>query len=133
MRRCLAALLIASPLALVACGDDQPDALGDNPTKQECLDVTRTMLERLEVPDGVDPSDGLDDEERAKADAAFEEIAKDLGIDTADDADYPCSAATDDLTAAEVTELTEGIDPEILALLGAQAQQQFQQTGHAIN
>jgi hypothetical protein len=131
MRRLLVALLIASPVLLGACGDDNPDALGDDPTKEECLDVTRTMLTRLEVPEGVDPSDGLDDEERAKTDEAIDAIGADLGVDLADDG--PCSAATDDLTEAEFAVLVEGIDPMVIELLAAPTYQEFSETGDTIN
>jgi hypothetical protein len=132
MRRMRRLLLIASLVLLAACSDDAGDSLGDNPTKQECLDVMRTVLQRLEVPDGVDPSDGLDDEERAKTDAALGKIGDDVGLDISDD-NHPCNAATDSLTDEEVADLAQGVDPDVLELLGAQAQQEFQNTGTAIN
>ena len=132
MRRYVVVLLIAWAVLLAACGDDNGRGLGDNPTKQECFDVMRSVLERLRVPEGVDPSDGLDDQERAKTEDVIEELGRDEGLDISDE-DHPCAAATNGATGGELAALVEGIDPDVLELLGAEAQQQFQETGKAIN
>ena len=132
-------LLVIAPFVLVgfdACGDDDGggggDALGDNPTREECIDAIVAVMESLEVPDGVDPSDGLDDDERPKADAAVEAAFDEQGIDP-DDEDHPCDDLTADMTDEEFTELTKDIDPDVLALLGAQAATEFEETGDSIS
>jgi hypothetical protein len=129
-------LLLIAPVLLLAlgCGDDGGggDALGDDPTREECVDALVAVLHSLQVPDGVDPSDGLDADEKVRADAAIEEAFARQGIDP-DIEDHPCDAATSDMTAAEYEEATEGVDPEVIALIGAQAQSQFSSVGEAIN
>ena len=124
--------LLVAFLLLAACGDDGGgDELGDDPTTAECLDAGREVLERLEVPEGVDPSDGLDEDERAKTEAMFESAAESSGFDISDE-DHPCAAATEGATQAELAEMVEGLDPEILELLGAEARQEFEVTGDSI-
>jgi hypothetical protein len=128
-------LLLVPFLCLFACGDDDKTAaekLGDDPTKEECIEVLRDILGDVEVPDGVDPSDGLDDEERPKAEAAIEDAFKGTGIDP-DAEDDACTKATEDMTAEEFEEAVKGIDPEVLQMLGAEAAVSFDETGDSIS
>ena len=146
-------LLVLPLLLLVACGDDASDGdaaagtttvadgttteeasssvLGDDPSKGECLDAARITLSRVEVPDEIDPSDGLDDEEVAAAEAELARAGEDSGFDLVDQ-DHPCVAALEDVTEAELAAMVEGIDPAVLALLGLERRVEFSSVGSAI-
>jgi hypothetical protein len=127
-------------LALGACGDDGgddgsddgrdtseeasvEDALLDDPTLEECQDALRTVLERFEVPDGIDRADGFDDDERAALESSFEEAAE--GLFDPNDEDHPCTDQLNSMTDEEAAAFIGQLDPEIVALLGTPAEPQF--------
>jgi hypothetical protein len=69
-------LLLTMPLVLViGCGGDDDETgdgdatlaeqFGEDPTFEECIDGIRQILASIEVPEGFDPQDGLDEEERS--------------------------------------------------------------------
>jgi hypothetical protein len=129
-------------LALGACGDDGgdegrdtseeardevsvEDALADDPTLEDCQDALRTVLGRVEVPEGFDPADGVDDDERQAAADALDEAAE--GFFDPDDEDHPCNDRLDEMSAPEIDEFMTGLDldPVIIAMLGSQATAEF--------
>jgi hypothetical protein len=131
-------------LALGACGDDGgdeedlgagdtsddtseeasvEDALADDPTLEECQDALRTVLERFEVPDGIDRADGFDDDERAALESSFENAAE--GFFDPSDEDHPCTEQLNSMTDEEAAAFIGQLDPEIVALLGVPAEPQF--------
>lgn len=127
MRRVL--VVSAAFLLTIGCGGDDGDAgggdaLGDDPTAAECLAAARTVLDRFEVPGDVDTSDGLDDDERAAVDEAFEEAAE--GYFDPNDDDHPCAAAVEAAPPEQVAEAFAGLPDDKLAVLGASAEVQFE-------
>lgn len=129
-------------LALGACSDDggdegiddggdtgdevsAEDALADDPTLEDCQDALRTVLGRVEVPDGFDPVDGVDDDERQAAADALDEAAE--GFFDPDDDDHPCNDRFDEMSEQETEEFMLGldIDPVVIAMLGSQATTEF--------
>jgi hypothetical protein len=121
----VAALAVAA-LAVGACSDDGDGgaaALADDPTTEDCLAATETVLGRLEIPSDFDPADGVDDDERAAAEAAFEDAA--AGLFDPNDDDHPCNAALDGATPEQIEEFMADVDPEVIAFLGAMAEVRF--------
>jgi hypothetical protein len=126
MRRGLALLIVPAFLVFGCSGDDDDgasgdetivDQLGDDPTLEECLAAVQQVLESIEVPDGVDPSDGLDAEEQPKADAAVEKAFSDGGLDPDGDDDRCAEHAGDEADDA-LTAMVADLDPDVQAMLG---------------
>lgn len=122
------AVVVSGLLLAGACGDDSgggEGALGDDPTLEECQAALRTVLGRIEVPDGFDSSDGVDDDEREAAADALDDAAE--GFFDPDDEDHPCNDRFDEMSEQETTEFMVGLDldPEVLAMLGSQATSEF--------
>jgi len=115
-------------------GTTDSDALGANPSADECFDATRSMFERVEVPD-IDLSDGADDAEREATDAAIDDAVSEAGFDP-DDQDHPCNAVFDALPDAEaeayIAEL-EADFPEVMEMLGASAVQEFSSIAESLD
>lgn len=117
MRR---ALVLCVPFVLlVGCaGGDDRDAveLGDDPTLEECVDVLRQIMESVQVPDGVDPQDGMDEDEQSKADAALEAAFDDAGVDPSAE-DDPCAQHAGPEAQAAKAEVMDDLDPDVAAML----------------
>jgi hypothetical protein len=122
---------IAALGALGACSDDgggsAEEDLLDNPSVEDCQGALRTFFDRVEIPDGFDASDGVDEEELAAAEAATDEAAE--GLFDPDDDDHPCNVAMDTLSEDETNEFIDSLDPEKVAFFGAMAQSSFEPVG----
>ena len=77
----------------------------------------REVLESIEVPEGVDPSDGLDEEEQPKAQAAVDKAFSDAGLDVEGD-DDPCADYVGEEADAAIAEIVADLDPDVQAMLG---------------
>ena len=120
--------LIAAACVLVACGDD-PEAptastapattastlppLGENPTVQQCRDAQDVYLGALKVPDDVNPSDGLNQAERAAVIDMNADAKRRAGIDP--DAMSPCLTV---LPTEELIADMKRLPPEVEELVG---------------
>jgi len=133
-------LLVIIPIALLfACGGDDSDAqsdtadtadtadtsgdsstfadeYGDDPTLEECIEGMRYMLGTIEVPDGVDPTDGIDGDETAKVDAEVSRAFTDYGLDP-DGENDPCAKHSSPEADAALATILEELDPAVLAML----------------
>ena len=124
-------VLVGLAVTVVACGDDggsNEDALSDDPTFEECADATATALEGFDT-SGLDPSDGFDDAERALAEGRFDAMAEDRPF-LAEDS--PCSTVLSNATDEQFAAFAERLGPELVAILGATAQQEFEEISPTI-
>ena len=132
-------LVLTIPLALlIGCGSDDGETtagdettaggettagdeplaeqLGDDPTFEECMDGIRQILESIEVPEGFEPQDGIDEDERSSAEAAIRAAFENEGLD-ADGEDDPCAQHVGDEADAATAEIMQNLDPEVLAVI----------------
>jgi hypothetical protein len=125
---------MAAMAVLGACSDDgggsAEEDLLDDPSVEDCQDAMRTFFDRVEIPDGFDPSDGVDDEEVAEAEAAADEAAE--GLFDPSDQDHPCNAAMGSMSEEETDEFIDSLDPEKVAFFGALAQGSFEPVGDGL-
>ena len=130
MGRCRVAIgmvvAIARSGVLRRRGSLAEEDLLDDPSVEDCQDAFRTFFDRLEIPDGFDPSDGVDEEELTEAEAAAEEAAE--GLFDPSDQDHPCNEALS-RCPEETNEFMDGLDPEKIAFFGAMAQGSFEPVG----
>jgi hypothetical protein len=110
-------------LAVAACGDDgdaEVASLDDDPSVEECLEAAAAVLGRVEIPEDLDPADGLDDAEQDAVDAAIQDAAE--GDFDPTDESHPCTQALQSATPEQVNQLFRDLDPEMIALLTAVAE-----------
>jgi hypothetical protein len=123
--------MVVAIAALGACSDDggslAEEDLLDDPSVEDCQDAFRTFFDRLEIPAGFDPSDGVDEDELTDAVAATEEAAE--GLFDPSDQDHPCNEALSQLSPEQASEFMDGLDPEKIAFFGAMAQSSFEPVG----
>jgi hypothetical protein len=102
-------------------GDDEDQTLaeqfGDDPTFDECIDGLRQILESIEVPDGVDPSDGIDADEQELVDDELEGVFEAEGLDPSGE-DDPCADHVGPEADAATAEIFEDLDPDVVSMLG---------------
>lgn len=130
MNRTAQAMAVAA-LVIAGCGGgDGPDeaALADDPTLEECADAFVEVLEGFDT-EGLDPSDGFGDDERALAEDRFSELQADHPF-MADES--PCRVLIDGASSEQADELIGRLDPEVVAVLGAGAAQQFDEVDDSI-
>jgi hypothetical protein len=125
MRRGLALLIVPAFFLLGCSGDDDDasddgtvaDQLGDDPSLDECIASARQVLESIEVPEGVDPSDGIDAEEQPKVQATVDKAFSDAGLDVEGE-DDPCAEYVGEEADAAIEEIVADLDPDVQAMLG---------------
>lgn len=124
------AFLFTVPIALViGCGGDDDtiaepsgdnptfaEQFGDDPTFDECIDGIGQVLRSIEVPDGVDPIDGLDEDELPKVEAEIRRAFTDFGVDP-DGEDDPSADYVGPESDAATAEIMADLDPAVLAML----------------
>jgi hypothetical protein len=143
MRRPLLTSLAIALVVAAGCGDDGGDdtartgnddaaeELRADPSKDNCLTAFETFLGALEVPEGVDTSDGLDDNEREAVNGVYAAASEESGMSLGDEA-HPCDDATADADM-EIEAMFRELPQEIKDLISAEAQKTFTSTGEAIN
>jgi hypothetical protein len=104
-------------------GASAEEALADDPSPDECVDALLTVLGRVEVPEGFDPSDGVDDDERAAAQGAMDDASE--GLFDPNDEDHPCTTVFDEISDEQGAEILGSVDPAVIAMLGSLAEAQF--------
>ena len=92
--------MVAAIAVLGACSDDgggsAEEDLLDDPSVEDCQDAVRTFFDRVEIPDGFDPSDGVDEDELAEPPRLPPTRRPRACFDPADD-DHPCNVAWTDV------------------------------------
>jgi hypothetical protein len=118
MRRNLVIGCVGAFLAAGCGGGDgagSPEELREEPTAESCRDAAERFFERIEVPVGFDPSNGIDEAELVVARSAVD-IAAD-GLYDPSDTDHPCTLAIGALPPDELEELLGSIDPGVVEML----------------
>jgi hypothetical protein len=106
-------------LVVVGCsggdGGSSAEQLREEPTAESCRDAAERFFDRIEVPVGFDPSNGVDDAELVVARSAVDIAAQ--GLYDPSDIDHPCTLAIGALPPDELEELLGSIDPGVVEML----------------
>jgi len=89
---------------------------GDDPTFEECVEGIRHVWGEVVVPDGVDPTDGIDEDEVPKAQAELHRAFTDYGV-VPDSPNDPCTKYNGPELSAEFAAILQDLDPAVLAMI----------------
>jgi hypothetical protein len=92
------------------------DEYGDDPTFEECVEGIRHVWGDVVVPEGVDPADGIDEDEVPKVEAELDRAFTDYGV-APDGENDPCTKYNGPELSAEFTAILEDLDPAVFAMI----------------
>ena len=118
MRRSLVIGCVGALVGVGCSGGDggsSAEQLREEPTPESCREAAERFFDRIEVPVGFDPSNGIDEAELVVARSAVD-IAAD-GLYDPSDTDHPCTLAIGALPPTSSSELLGSIDPGVVEML----------------
>ena len=105
-------------LAAAGCSDSGPstaEQLAEEPTAQLCFEAAMEFFDRIEVPPGYNPTNGVDEAERVVARAAVD--AASTGLYDPTDLSHPCATLLPTLSAEQQGELLGSMDSGVVDML----------------